>query len=320
MGIKFTGVDAGVLPPTTSARQVHDALEADFASNETSPLYIAVEAKQSAAGDVQQFAEELHRVPHVATVLPARYAGSSVWRVDVLSDEATLADETQELVDDLRHQPAPFAASVGGEAAEFFDQRASFRHTLPIALLIVCLTTAILLFLLTGSVVLPVKTLVLNVLSISATLGVLVLVFQDGRLEGLLNFDSQGALNSTQPILIGVIAFALSTDYAVFLLTRIKETRDAGADDTEAVAIGLERTGRIVTAAALMFAVAIGAFMTSEILLIKQLGFGVAFAVLLDATVVRALLVPSLMKLLGARNWWAPAYLRRVYARVGLHE
>ena len=147
-----------------------------------------------------------------------------------------------------------------------------------------------------------------------------MLVFQDGRLESLLDFSSQGALESTQPILLFAVAFALSTDYAVFLLGRIKEARDSGLENAEAVAVGLERTGRIVTAAAVLFSIALGAFSTSEIVFIKLIGVGAVAAVLLDATVVRALLVPSLMKVLGEWNWWAPAPLRRLYLRVALRE
>ena len=162
----------------------------------------------------------------------------------------------------------------------------------------------------TGSVVLPVKALLMNLLTLSAAFGLLVLIFQDGRLEGLLAFEAQGALESTQPILLFAIAFGLSTDYGVFLLTRIKEARDAGASDRESVAIGLERTGRIVTYAALLFMIAIGAFATSQVVFIKELGVGTALAVLIDAFIVRALLVPSLMVLLGRWNWWAPRAAR----------
>jgi RND superfamily putative drug exporter len=172
----------------------------------------------------------------------------------------------------------------------------------------------------TGSVVLPLKALVMNLLTLSATFGLLVLVFQDGRLEGVLGYESQGALEVTQPVLLSIIAFGLATDYGVFLLSRIKEARDAGASDSEAVALGLERTGRIVTAAALLFAVAVGALATSKIIFIKELGVGTALAVLIDATVIRALLVPSLMALLGRRNWWAPRPLRWLHERVGLSE
>ncbi len=176
------------------------------------------------------------------------------------------------------------------------------------------------LFLFTGSVILPLKALLMNVLSLSAVFGILVLIFQDGRFEGLLGYTSQGALESTQPLLLFAVAFGLSTDYGVFLLSRIKEARDGGASDSEAVAIGLERTGRIVTAAALLFSIAIGAFVTSEIIFIKELGLGTALAVLIDASIVRALLVPSLMELLGKWNWWAPRPLRRLHQRIGLSE
>jgi RND superfamily putative drug exporter len=172
----------------------------------------------------------------------------------------------------------------------------------------------------TGSLLLPLKALAMNVLTLSAAFGILVLVFQDGRLEGLLDYTSQGALEATQPVFLFAVAFGLSTDYGVFLLSRIKEARDAGHSNSEAVAVGLERTGRIVTAAALLFCIAIGAFVTSEMIFIKQLGLGTALAVLIDATIVRALLVPSLMALLGEWNWWAPRPLARLHERIGLRE
>jgi RND superfamily putative drug exporter len=160
----------------------------------------------------------------------------------------------------------------------------------------------------------------MNVLTISATFGILVLVFQDGRFEGPLNYTSQGALESTQPVFLFAVVFGLSTDYAVFLLTRIKEARDAGAGERESVALGLQRTGRIVTAAALLFAIALASFATSQIVFIKELGIGTALAVLIDATIVRAMLVPSLMALLGKANWWAPSPLRRLHDRIGISE
>ena len=162
----------------------------------------------------------------------------------------------------------------------------------------------------TGSVVLPIKSLMMNFLNLSAVFGLLVLIFQDGRLQGFLDYTSPGAIEQTMPILLFAVAFGLSTDYAVFLLSRIKEARDNGASDSECVAIGLERTGRIVTAAALLFAVAMGAFATSKIIFIKENGVGTALAVLIDASIIRALLVPSLMELLGKWNWWAPAPLK----------
>jgi RND superfamily putative drug exporter len=160
----------------------------------------------------------------------------------------------------------------------------------------------------------------MNALTLSAAFGVLVLIFQDGNLSGLLDFKSQGALESTQPVLLFAIVFGLSTDYGVFLLSRIKEARDAGESNSESVAIGLGRTGRVVTAAAILFCVAIGAFATSQIVFIKELGIGTAVGVILDATIVRALLVPALMGLLGKWNWWAPTSLRWLHRHIGFSE
>jgi uncharacterized membrane protein YdfJ with MMPL/SSD domain len=187
-------------------------------------------------------------------------------------------------------------------------------------LAIVIVATLAVLFLFTGSVLLPIKAVLMNFLTLSAMYGILVLVFQDGHLQGLLSFRSEGALDATQPIFLFAVAFGLATDYGVFLLSRIKEAREAGASNAEAVAVGLERTGRIVTAAALLFAVAIGAFATSQIVFIKELGVGAALAVLIDASIIRALLVPALMRLLGPANWWAPRPLRRLHNRIAVRE
>jgi uncharacterized membrane protein YdfJ with MMPL/SSD domain len=184
-------------------------------------------------------------------------------------------------------------------------------------LALVTAATLIILFLMTGSLVLPIKAVLMNALGLSAVFGILVLIFQHGNLQGLLSYHGTGALDATQPILLFVIGFGLATDYGVFLLSRIKEEHDAGLPNDQAVAAGLERTGRIVTAAALLFAVAIGAFTTSKLVFIKELGLGTAMAVLIDATLIRALLVPALMELLGDWNWWAPRPLRRLYERIG---
>jgi RND superfamily putative drug exporter len=169
-------------------------------------------------------------------------------------------------------------------------------------------------------VILPVKALIMNVLSLVAAFGILVVIFQDGFLSGPLGFTSLKAIDLSQPVLIFAIAFGLASDYGVFLLTRIKEARDAGFPNDEAVGIGLERTGRIVTSAALCFCVAIGAFVTGSVVFIKEVGVGIAVAVLIDATIIRALLVPSLMAMLGELNWWAPGPLRRLHDRIGLSE
>jgi uncharacterized membrane protein YdfJ with MMPL/SSD domain len=223
-------------------------------------------------------------------------------------------------VERIRDGPSPFPVTVTGQTAHSLDQQDSIGSHLPLGIILLCLATFVILFLMTGSVVLPLKSLLMTALSLVAAFGLLVLIFQDGNLESLLDFESQGALELTQPVLLFALAFGLSTDYAVILLSRIKEARDAGADDTESVAIGLERTGRIVTQAAILFCIAIGAFATSSVIFIKEVGLGTALAVLIDASIVRAFLVPSLMALLGSLNWWAPAWMRRIHQRIGLSE
>jgi len=315
--IEFTGVDASVLPKDRSARVVQDALDTEFAPGRTSPIYVVARSGDDAA--VRTYATALERLPSVEAVSAPVQAGD-VWRIDVVTGAAALSEPAKELVRDIRATDAPFAVQVGGGNAQFIDQQSSLADSLPLALALLCTTTLVILFVMTGSVVLPVKALLMNLLTLSAAFGLLVLIFQDGRLEGLLAFEAQGALESTQPILLFAIAFGLSTDYGVFLLTRIKEARDAGASDRESVAIGLERTGRIVTYAALLFTIAIGAFATSQVVFIKELGVGTALAVLIDAFLVRALLVPSLMALLGRWNWWAPRPLARLHARLRLGE
>jgi RND superfamily putative drug exporter len=252
---------------------------------------------------------------------PERLGSSQQSLVDVVPrNTRVLSSSAQDVVRDIRTVDAPFPVGVTGQTAHFVDLKSSLTSHLPISFGLLAATTVIVLFLMTGSLILPFKALLMNALSLSAAFGLLVLIFQDGRLEGFLGYSSQGALDATQPIVLFAVAFGLSTDYGVFLLSRIKEARDHGASDREAVPIGLERTGRIVTAAALLFCVAIGAFATSQIIFIKELGVGTALAVLIDATIVRALLVPSLMALLGKWNWWAPKPLRRLHQRIGLGE
>jgi uncharacterized membrane protein YdfJ with MMPL/SSD domain len=318
LGIKFTSVDPTVLPPDASARQVDEALTRDFPPGRTAPVYLAVESRPGP--DVDAYARELAALPHVDAVSRPQPAGPGVTLVNVYPETPLLDERTQDLVRDVRRVEAPFQAYAGGETADFVDLKSSLVDHMPMAASIIVLATLVVLFLMTGSVVLPIKALVMNVLTLSATFGLLVLIFQDGRLEGLLDYTSQGALEATQPIVLVAVAFGLSTDYGVFLLSRIKEARDRGASDSESVAMGLERTGRIVTAAAVLFCVAIGAFATSQIIFIKEVGIGTALAVLIDATIVRALLVPSLMELLGKWNWWSPRPLRRLHERIGLAE
>jgi len=316
--IEFTGVDASVLPDSSNAKVVDSALRNDFPPGPTSPLNVAVTAPRSDGAALRAYAGRLAKQPGVAGVQRPEYLRDGRWLLTVTPERPALDERSLDLVKSVRAGPAPGPVAVAGESARFVDQLSSLGGRLPLALALLGLTTLAILFAMTGSVVLPLKALVMNVLGLSAAFGLLVLIFQDGRLKGLLDYTSSGGLEVTQPIVLLAIAFGLSTDYGVFLLTRIKEARDAGADNDEAVAIGLQRTGRIVTAAALLLCIAIGAFATSQIVFVKQVGLGTAMAVMIDATIVRALLVPSLMKLLGERNWWAPVPLRRLHERLRL--
>ncbi|HEX2179826.1 MAG TPA: MMPL family transporter, partial [Actinomycetota bacterium] len=209
---------------------------------------------------------------------------------------------------------------VGGPSAELVDGKATLFDRLPLALTIIAVITMILLFLMTGSVLVPIKAMILNLLSLAATFGAMVWVFQQGHLSEFLGFTSTGTLDTTSPILMFCVAFGLSMDYEVFVLSRIKEEHDAGADNVTAVARGLERTGRIVTAAAALLAVVFLSFLSSEVAFIKLIGVGMMLAVLMDATLIRATLVPAFMRLAGKANWWAPRPLRRLHDRFGLSE
>ena len=318
-GIKFTSVDASVLPITTSSRQVADILASNFPVSSRSTIYAIADAPAEAGAQVQSVADQIKALPGV-TGVDISPAGTASWRLDVHTTDGGLASSTLDVVKGIRALQSPMQLEVGGSSAAFIDLQASLASHLPVAIAIVITATVLLLFLMTGSLLLPLKAVVMNALTLSAAFGVLVLIFQDGNLSGLLDFTSQGALESTQPVLLFAIVFGLSTDYGVFLLSRIKEARDAGESNSESVAIGLGRTGRVVTAAALLFCVAIGAFATSQIVFIKELGIGTAVGVILDATIVRALLVPALMGLLGKWNWWAPRPLRWLHNRIGFSE
>ena len=211
-------------------------------------------------------------------------------------------------------------AQVTGPSAQLVDTKASLFGLLPVAAAIIAVVTFVLLFLMTGSVVIPAKALVLNLLSLTAVYGAMVWVFQDGNLAGVLGFTPTGTIDTSMPVLLFCIAFGLSMDYEVFLLSRIKEEHDRTGDTVAAVAVGLERTGPIVTTAAALLAIVFVAFATSQVSFLKLFGIGTALAILVDATLIRALLVPAFMRLAGQANWWAPAPLRRLHARVGLAE
>jgi RND superfamily putative drug exporter len=324
VGIPFTHLkvieaDERVLPPAAQARQVHDVIARDFPRGRTNPLEVVIGAPGGSSGE-RVLATRIATLPGVAGIAPPQPVGQGGSLLEVAPRGDPLSASTQRLVERVRAIREPFYVGVAGATASFVDLKHSLVAHLPVVLAIVVGATLLILFLMTGSVVLPIKAVLMNALSLSAMLGILVWIFQDGHLEGLLSFQSEGALDATQPVFLFAVGFGLATDYGVFLLSRIKEARDAGASNSEAVAIGLERTGRIVTAAALLFAVAIGAFATSQVVFIKELGIGAALAVLIDASIIRALLVPSLMEMLGSVNWWAPRPLRRVHERFGLRE
>jgi len=319
LSIKFDTVDPTVLPQEASAHRAYDIVREEFPPYRDSPIWVTVRGGDSES--IGALRERVGRTDGVAAVMPPQRLGGELTVLQAISENPFAAEPSQGTVDRLRELDIPDGeVLVGGATAEFNDFQDSLVRHLPLALAIVIGSTLVILFLMTGSVVLPIKSLIMNFLNLSAVFGLLVLIFQDGRFESLLAYDSTGALEQTMPILLFAVAFGLSTDYAVFLLSRIKEARDNGASESESVAIGLERTGRIVTAAALLFAVALGAFATSQILFVKENGVGTALAVLIDASIIRALLVPSLMELLGKWNWWAPRPLRRLHERYGISE
>jgi uncharacterized membrane protein YdfJ with MMPL/SSD domain len=295
LSIRFTGVDASVLPPNVSSSVVDAALRSDFTATVTTPIYAVVHGTEA---DARTYAARV-RAPLVPPVIEL---GSNVWEVRASAGKPFLDEASQRLVRQMRALPG--RALVGGATAQFLDQKHTLGEMLPIAASLLCAVTFVLLWAATRSLVLPLKALLMNVLTLSATFGILVFVFQDGRLEGLLDYRSQGALELTQPVVLFAVAFGLATDYGLFLLTRIREAWDSGLSNREAVAVGLERTGRIITAAAVLFCIAVGAFATSQIIMVKEIGLGIALAVLIDASIVRALLVPSLMAILGRWNWW----------------
>lgn len=318
LDVELTSADARVLPEERSARRVDDALRARFPVNATTPLVSVVDtqAADRARRPLRPLTQEIRDLPGVERVAGPQEVGGGLKTVAVFGSADPLSDGAEGLLRELRGLEWPHPTLVGGRTADLVDQKESMESHLPLAVAIIAVLTLTALFAMTGSVVIPVVALVMNLLTISAAFGILVFVFQDGRLEGLLDYTSQGALDTSMPILIFAVAFGLSTDYGVFLFNRIKETRDAGGGDADSVAIALERTGRVVTAAALLFSVAVGVFVTSQLVQIKEASLGLVAAVLLDATIVRALLLPSLMRLLGRWAWWAPGSLARLRERL----
>jgi uncharacterized membrane protein YdfJ with MMPL/SSD domain len=311
--------DSRVLPPGSSARVVDAALAGQFAADPTSPVVALVHAPDRPGPALGRYRARLARLPGVAVAQSPTRIAAGLWRIDVLAADPPLSPASQRLIGEIHALPAPYRVALTGVAAGQYDQHLSLRSHMALALTILGATTLIVLFTMTGSVALAIKSLLMNLLTLSAAFGILVLVFQDGRLQSLLGYTATGSLEQTNMIILFIIAFGLSTDYGVFLLARIKEAHDAGASDKVAVATGLERSGRVVSAAALLFCAAVGSLAASSIASLKEFGVGAALAVIIDATIVRALLVPALMALLGRANWWAPRPLQLLVARSWAH-
>jgi putative drug exporter of the RND superfamily len=307
------------LPRSSASRQLFDTVDARFAGGGSDPIVVVVESVPGSP----LVADYLHRVgqlPGVARVEPRQGTPPQLTVLDVVPQGTSEGPVATRLVQRIRALERPVAVGVTGPAAFLVDYRDSLTSRLPYALGLIGLATFALLFLMTGSVVVPVKAIVMNMLSLGASFGALVWVFQEGHLSGLLGFDPPGMVDITVPVLIFVFAFGLSMDYEVFLLSRIKEAWDETGDNDRAVALGLQRTGRIVTSAAALIVIVFLGFAAGELLTIKEVGLGMAIAVVLDATVVRMLLVPATMKLMGRWNWWAPPAVRRLHDRFGLAE
>ena len=359
LGLKLGLPDDRVLPADSPTRLVHDSIRNDFGSEEAGAATVVIPnagSQTDRAAVISDFAARLAVVPNVARVdsevgifcgstgsvgglpcepgalvvpaaaspaLTGRFARPDATYLSVVPSIEPNSDAGEALVHDLRATAGPTAGAevlVGGPSAQLVDAKDSLFSKMPLALAIIAVITFVLLFMMFGSILVPVKALVLNILSLSATFGAMVWIFQEGHGSGFLNFTATGSLSAVIPVLMFCVAFGLSMDYEVFLLSRIKEEHDNGADNVTAVAHGLERTGRIVTAAALLMSVVFLAFATSHVSFIKLFGVGLTLAVLLDAFIIRGTLVPAFMRLAGSANWWAPAPLRRFYERYGISE
>jgi trehalose monomycolate/heme transporter len=325
--VTWGGTDATVLPAGSAPRVVTEALNRDFPGNPTAPIESVIRFSGPVAESPPRRAAlsaYVSRIDHVRGISGAQVTGvrGPIARVTGRYDSSPYSSQARAIVAGVRAVPAPAGARVyvGGQTAQLADELASLGQTLPWMALVVAATTFVLLFLAFGSVVLPVKAIVMNALSLTAMYGVVVWIFQEGHLAGLLQFTPNGTIDPTMPILMFALMFGLSMDYEVFLLSRVRERYDVTGDNAAAVAGGLQRTGGLITSLALLLIIVVGAFSASGITFIKLLGVGMIVALIVDASVVRVLLVPAVMRLLGPANWWAPRPLRRLYARYGIRE
>ena len=309
--IKFSQGDARMLPATNKAA-IATALQADrFAGRTGEPIEIIIKDGATKSDEIASYISRLQVEPGVVAVVPPEIYGDDV-RIIAYHSMLPRTPEAQELIHSIRDLPSVDQTLVGGVAADYTDSQDAISQTLPWAFGWIALSVLILIFVFTGSIILPIKAVVLNILSLAATMGVLTWVFVDGNLQWLVgSFTETGTLDTSIVILIAVVVFGLSMDYELFLLSRIREEHLAGKSNVDSVALGLQRSGRIITAAAAILAFVFAAFITSGVTSIKTMGFGVAFAIILDATIVRGLLVPALMRLMGERNWWAPKWMQR---------
>ncbi len=309
--VKFSQVDIRVLPASDPAYQAASFIQEKFPGEESNPIEIVFPAGGSNLEAVNSYAASLSQISEIVRVSSPEVKGAAV-RLVAIHSMAPRTLEAETLIRDIRDIDSTLEVLVGGVAADYTDTQEGIAETLPWVLIWVTIAVLILLFLFTGSVLLPIKAILLNYISLAATMGILTWVFIDGNLNFLTgDFINTGALDTSTVVLVAIVAFGLSMDYEVFLLSRIKEEHDAGRSNEDSVALGLQKSARIITAAAMILAVVFAAFIISGVTSIKSMGFGIAFAILLDATLIRAFLVPGLMRLFGDWNWWAPKSLQR---------
>ena len=313
--IKFSQGDSRMLPADNKAAFA-TALQAErFPGQTGTPIEIIIKDGANKIEEINNYTSKLGQVTGIVAVLPPQTIGNDV-RVIAYQEMLPRTPESQELIHNVRNVDSPEGTLVGGVAADYTDSQDGISRTLPWALAWIVLSVLVLIFVFTGSIILPIKAVILNFLSLGATMGALTWIFVDGNMQWLVgSFTVTGTLDTSIVILIAVVVFGLSMDYELFLLSRIREEHLAGKSNVESVAIGLQRSARIITAAAVLLAVVFGAFVTSGVTSIKTMGFGVALAVMLDATIVRGLLVPALMRLFGENNWWAPKSMQRFTLR-----
>ena len=309
--IVFSQVDAQVMPASSAIAITAKVTTERFPGQEGNPIQIIIPQSSADSPEVISYREALKALPGIERVDPIEAIGTTL-RFSAIHTMSSRTPKAEQLINDIRALPAPSGTLVGGVAADYADSQAGIARTLPWALLWIAIGVLILLFAFTGSIILPIKAVILNFLSLAATMGAMSWVFVEGHMQWLTgSFTVTRTIDTSMVILIAVVAFGLSMDYELFLLSRIKEEHDSGKSNIDAVATGLQRSARIITAAAALLAVVFATFLTSGVTSIKTLGFGVAVAILIDATVVRAFLVPALMRLFGERNWWAPEWMKR---------